>query len=126
MNQPTAHFRVGQRVVCIDASPNKRYGVAVPGLKRGGIYIVRGIDHKPGWEAPGWGVHVEGIRVMHPDVGCEWAMRPGRFRPVVDRPTSIEVFRKLLAPPKKPAKAGCLRHRPRQLNLPLEDHQLPL
>ena len=81
MSRTAAHFHVGQRVVCIDASPNQRYGVAVPGLRRGGIYIIRGIGRKPKWESPGWGVHVEGIHVVHPDVGCEWPMRPSRFRP---------------------------------------------
>ena len=117
------HFHIGQRVVCIDASPNKRHGVAVPGMKRGGIYIIRGIIRKPKWECPGWGVLVEGICIMHPDVGCEWPMRPGRFRPVVDRPTNIEVFRKLLAgadagaPPKEPKEKKPTR--PVQLRLPL-------
>jgi hypothetical protein len=119
LSRPTAHFRVGQRVVCVDASPNKRYGVAVPGLKRGGIYVIRGIIRKPKWESPGWGVLVEGICIKHPDVGCEWPMRPGRFRPVVDRPTSIEIFRKLLAgaPPSEPKEKKPTR--PVQLRLPL-------
>jgi hypothetical protein len=38
-------------------------------------------------------------------------MKPSRFRPVVERPTDIEIFRKLLAgaPPKEP----------QQLRLPL-------
>jgi len=125
VNQATVHFRVGQRVVCVDTSPNRRYGVALPILKRGGIYVVRAIDVKPGWQAPGWGVRLEGIWVFHPDEKCEWAMKPSRFRPIADRPTDIEIFRKLLAaasgrdagaPPrgskKKPA-------RPVQLRLPL-------
>src|SRR5215470_2330025 len=121
MSQTAAHFRVGQRVVCIDASPNQRYGVAVPGLKRGGIYIIRSIGRKPKWESPGWGVLVEGICIKHPDVGCEWPMKPSRFRPVVDRPTDIGVFKKMLAgepastPPQKRKKPA----RPAQLELPL-------
>jgi hypothetical protein len=90
-------FRVGQHVVCVDASPNQRYGLALPMLKRGGIYVIRAIEDKPGWQAPGWGVHLEGIYIIHPDAKCEWAMKPSRFRPVVDRPTDIEIFRKLLA-----------------------------
>jgi hypothetical protein len=92
-------------------------------LKRGRIFLIRAIDRKPGWEAPGWGVHLEGIHINHPDAGCEWAMKPSRFRPVVDRPTDIEVFRKLLAgadagaPPSEPKEKKPTR--PVQLRLPL-------
>jgi hypothetical protein len=109
MNQTQPHFHAGQRVVCVDASLNRRCSVKL--LSRGKIYVIRAIDKKPGWEAPGWGVHLEGVRIVHPDVGCEWPMKPRRFRPVVDRPTNIDVFKKLLAgaPPKEPT----------QLQLPL-------
>jgi hypothetical protein len=82
--------------LCVDASANQRYGVALPGLRRGGIYVIRAIEQKPGWQAPGWGVHLEGFWITHPDAGCEWPIKPGRFRPVVDRLTDIEIFRKLL------------------------------
>jgi hypothetical protein len=112
----TAHFRVGQRVVCVDASLNPRHGIKV--LSRGKIYVIRAIDETPRrWEPPGWGVHVEGISVAHPGGKFEWTMRPSRFRPVVDRPTDIEVFKKLLAPPKKPPAKKPVR--PVQLRLPL-------
>ena len=63
------HFVVGQRVVCVDASLNPRHSVKL--LSRGKIYIIRSIDTRPGWKAPGWGVHLEGIWIVHPDVGCE-------------------------------------------------------
>jgi len=104
MNQTIVHFHAGQRVLCVDASPNQRYGIRLPMLRRGGIYVIRAIDQRPDWQAPGWGVHVEGMSIVHPDAGCEWAMKPGRFRPVVERPTNIEIFRKLLAgaPTKEP------------------------
>jgi hypothetical protein len=114
MGRKAITFHVGQRVVCVDASPNRRCRVKL--LARGKIYIIRAIDLKPGWkspkpewESPGWGVHLEGIWIVHPDAGCEWPIHPNRFRPVVDRPTNIDVFKKLLVPPKEP----------QQLRLPL-------
>jgi hypothetical protein len=97
MNQTAIHFRVGERVLCVDASANQRYGVALPGLRRGGIYVIRAIDLRPDWQAPGWGVHLEGFWITHPNVGCAWALKPQRFRLVVARPTDITIFRKLLA-----------------------------
>jgi hypothetical protein len=109
MRAPTAiTFHAGQRVVCVDASPNRRCGLKL--LARGKIYIIRAIDQKPGWEAPGWGVHLDGIWVVHPN-GYEWAINPKRFRPVVNRPTNIEIFRELLA--------GVPPTEPQQLRLPL-------
>ncbi len=48
MRAPTAiTFHAGQRVVCVDASPNRRCGLKL--LARGKIYIIRAIDQKPGW-----------------------------------------------------------------------------
>ena len=86
-------------------------------LSRGKIHVIRAIDETPRRWEPGWGVHVEGISVAHPGGKFEWTMRPSRFRPVVDRPTDIEVFKKLLAPPKKPPAKKPVR--PVQLRLPL-------
>jgi hypothetical protein len=96
MNQTVVHFHVGQRVVCVDAAPNPK-GYPKKLLKRGKIYVIRAIDATPKrWNPPGWGVHVEGILVMHPKK-IEWAMDPARFRPVVERPTDIAIFRELFA-----------------------------
>jgi hypothetical protein len=91
--EPT--FHVGQQVVCIDAAPN-RFTDAKP-LTRGKIYTIRAIEQGPGWRAPGWGVHLEGIWIFYPEDGVEWAFNPRRFRPVVHRRTSIAIFKKLLA-----------------------------
>jgi hypothetical protein len=92
MTEP--HFRAGDRVVCVDSTPNPRCPV-MP-LIRGRIYIIRAIDRTRGWQAPGWGVHLEGIWVIHPNGRSEWAMHPRRFRPILERPTNIDVFKKLL------------------------------
>ena len=51
MSQLTAHFHVGHRVVCVDASLNPQHSVKL--LTRGKIYTVRAIDQKPDWQAPG-------------------------------------------------------------------------
>jgi hypothetical protein len=74
-------------------------------LKRGRIYLVRSIDLKPGWKSPrpdwhvlGWGVHLEGLWIFHPDDARPWPFDPNRFRPVVERPTNIDTLRKLLLP----------------------------
>ena len=113
-------FHVGQRVVCVDASINPKHGGKV--LGRGIIYVIRAIDQTPGrWEPPSWGVQLEGIAIPHPSGEFEWTMRANRFRPVVDRPTDIGVFKKMLAgepastPPQKRKKPA----RPVQLKLPL-------
>jgi hypothetical protein len=89
-------FHVGQHVVCVDAAPNRFTG-AKP-LTRGKIYTIRAIVQGPDWRPPGWGVHLEGIWMFYPDDGVEWAFHPKRFRPIEERRTDIEVFRKLLAP----------------------------
>ena len=107
-------FHVGQRVVCVDAAPNPKHG-GKP-LSRGKIYVIRAIDTTPRrWEPPGWGVLLEEVTVAHPSGKFEWTMRPSRFRAVVDRPTDIEVLKRLLAPPKKPP----AKKPARQLRLPL-------
>jgi hypothetical protein len=89
------YFHAGQKVVCVDASANQRGGEKL--LTRGKIYTIRAIFQEPGWQAPGWGVYLEGVRIVHPDDGMEWPIHPRRLRPVTERPTNIEIFRKLLA-----------------------------
>ena len=97
------HFHAGQRVVCVDATPNRRCDVKM--LYAGQIYVIRAIDVRPGWASPRWGVHLEGISIIHPDNGSEWPFHPKRFRPVTERPTDITIFEKLLtdAPSEQPA-----------------------
>jgi hypothetical protein len=48
---PKPYFDVGQRVVCVDASPN-RLASGRKLLAAGKIYIIRAIDVTPGWEWP--------------------------------------------------------------------------
>jgi hypothetical protein len=91
-------FVAGQRVVCVDASINPK-GYPRKLLTAGKIYTVRAIDQRPGWKAPHWGVHVMGITVFYPGADFEWAMNPHRFRPVVERPTSIKSLEEMLTVP---------------------------
>lgn len=88
------YFHVGQRIVCVDTAPNKLSAEMM--LTRGRIYTVRAIDLGH-WKPPGWGLHLDGIELSYPGMdGVAWAFNPKRFRPVGDRPTDIEVFKKLL------------------------------
>jgi hypothetical protein len=97
---PKPYFEAGQRVVCVDASPN-RLASNRKLLIAGKIYVIRAIDLGPGWKFPWWGVHLEGLRHFYLDGSVEWAFHPGRFRPVTERraaaerSTDITVFRKL-------------------------------
>jgi hypothetical protein len=87
-------FRVGQRVVCVDATPNRLSTTKV--LTRGKIYTIRAIVQGADWKPPGWGVHLEDVFIFYPDDGVEWPFNPKRFRPLKQRPTDIEIFRNLL------------------------------
>jgi hypothetical protein len=93
---PKPYFQAGQRVVCVNAAPN-RLALDRKLLVAGRIYIVRAIDVSPGWKWPWWGVHLEGIRHLYLNSVREWPFHPGRFRPVTERPTDITVFRELAA-----------------------------
>jgi hypothetical protein len=90
------HFRAGQRVLCIDAAPNPLWPHKV--LTAGKIYTIRAVDRGENgkWKSPGWGIHLEGILVVYPGRRSEWAFNPKRFRPIIDRPTDIEIFRRML------------------------------
>jgi hypothetical protein len=94
---PKPTFEVGQRIVCVDASPNRLTPNRRP-LVAGKIYVVRAINLGLKLPWPWWGVHVEGVRIFYPgSEAVEWAIHPGRFRPVTRRPTDITIFERLLA-----------------------------
>jgi hypothetical protein len=96
---PKPTFEVGQRIVCVDASPNRLTPNRRP-LVAGKIYVVRAIDLGSSWEWPWWGIHLEGIQIFCPGTAArEWALHPRRFRPVTRRPTDITIFERLLTAP---------------------------
>lgn len=79
-----AVFRVGQKVVCVDASPGKRT-TATPFVE-GAVYVIRAI--RDPWIAL---VGISEEWAIPPFIGG-WEKR--RFRPAVD----IEQFRALVEP----------------------------
>lgn len=106
---PKPYFEVGQRVVCVDATPNHLASNRKL-LVAGKIYDIRAIGLGAGWKWPWWGIHLEGLRHYNPgepghprDDSREWAFHPGRFRPVrerravTERATDITIFRELTA-----------------------------
>ncbi len=81
-------FAVGQKVVCVndDSSRGKFCGPAyASGLRNGSIYTIDGI-------------HGDELVSV---VGIEGEWNELRFRPLVEKKTSIEVFNKLLLPVKE-------------------------
>lgn len=94
---PKPYFEPGQRIVCVDASPNRLAPNSRP-VVAGKIYVVRAIELGSSWKWPWWGVHLAGVRILYPgNSALEWALHPRRFRPVRERPTDITIFKKLAA-----------------------------
>lgn len=93
-------FQIGQRVVCVDTAPvpmSRPWVVRM--LRRGTIYVVRGIslcEHYP--DGP-CGIWVDEIRQAPCECCCgmiEPAFLASRFRPVTERSTDISVFKTIL------------------------------
>jgi hypothetical protein len=82
-------FRVGQQVVCIDAScaPGRAWNDYAP--KQGDVYTVSGFGVSP------YGDYetIEIAEINHP-----WGYRASRFRPIVSRKTDISALKALLVP----------------------------
>jgi hypothetical protein len=81
-------FRVGQKVVCVDAS-----GLTlIKPLTIGAVYTIRELYDDP---IRGPAVMLEEIiNIMHPR--GEFGYRSVRFRPIVERKTDISIFTKML------------------------------
>jgi hypothetical protein len=94
-------FRVGQKVVCVNA--RKAYGSLHPcPLKKGAIYTVSEVvDYSADplcHPRHRFGLFLcEIARGPHED-GFYDAFHVRRFRPAVERKTDISIFKKLLAP----------------------------
>jgi hypothetical protein len=77
-------FRVGQKVVCVNAE-------GTPELTLNAIYTITAIDP----DAKD-GIGVELAEVEPPGGYIEWIYDIRRFRPIVERKTNISVFTEML------------------------------
>jgi hypothetical protein len=104
-------FYVGQKVVCVDDywDPQDRFpAIAYP--KKGTVYTIRSV-HKPCCSESNsnepFCVMVDELK-SPPGTVClacgepgEMDFRHSRFRPLIERKTSIEIFTKMLTPNKR-------------------------
>lgn len=85
-------FRVGQKVVCVDAS-----GAASPFIIKGGIYTIAGFDARRASNSDRPGLFL--AEVDSTDRGRYYgSFLANRFRPVVERKTDISIFKAMLNP----------------------------
>lgn len=88
-------FRVGQKVVCVDASDGalmSKRGEATGHLSDGNVYTVKSIRHEP---------DITFLRLE----GVESGWDSTRFRPAVDRKTDISIFKAMLNPSRQTVEA---------------------
>lgn len=95
-------FYVGMKVVCVDASP--MYYGEHSGLTKGQIYTVSGIE--PVRDINGHtGLHIAEVKTAPLRREYRDSYRSNRFRPVVERKTSIAIFEAMLNPSDKRVEA---------------------
>lgn len=104
-------FCVGQKVVCVDASPKRpdyypgfRLRGVMDGLQEGAIYTVSGFENHP-LDGKLLLVLMEIKRPRRPGPFCLDGYDARRFRPLVERKTSIEIFKRMLTPKKARVRA---------------------
>lgn len=86
-------FHIGQKVVCVDDSPNPTLGASR--LTKGQIYVIRALSY--GYDDTHFCVHVHGVHGgLRPRGRGERGFYPRRFRPVVERKTDISIFIEIL------------------------------
>jgi hypothetical protein len=80
-------FRVGQRVECVDDSPD-RFGRALL-VKKGDQFTIASVFIFRG---------KLGLRFVEIDPGIAAGWLASHFRPIVERKTDISIFQKMLTP----------------------------
>lgn len=102
------NFHVGQKVVCIDAAerdethPEANVIDGMDGLTKGAVYTIRSIQIDPGWGETTVCLSeiIRGRLSRFRGVEYEAGFSPERFRPVVERKTSIAIFHEILNKPR--------------------------
>lgn len=91
-------FDIGQKVVCIIEHERwiVPYGEIAP--YKGGIYTVRGFDTSDPFELALYLEEIVNQQFEYAGGFKEGAFNAAGFRPVIQRPTEISVFTKLLGP----------------------------
>lgn len=80
-------FHVGQKVICIDATP---VGCLTGGLRKGAIFTIDALIKTTS------GTGLSFVEIPVPE---GWlAFHPRRFRPIVERKTDISIFTRMLQP----------------------------
>ena len=105
------NFRVGQKVVCVDAlvwTLGNCASETPSGLREGEVYTIRAIRFDPNSNYRG----INGGFLLDLEEAApskSWTRSIGfasaRFRPVVERKTDISVFRAMLTPSKQKVEA---------------------
>lgn len=92
-------FHIGQRIVCINDDWYPQALGPYTNPKKGGLYHVRGFFP---WDGLEWSPFISLIGIVDQRANITGPFFTAHFfRPVIERPTSISVFTKLLAPSPK-------------------------
>lgn len=83
-------FRVGMKVVCIADSVDKINDLGLPGFKKGEVLTITRMTHREPY----------GLFLSFCERDPRQAAHHVGFRPVVERKTSIEVFKAMLNKPR--------------------------
>lgn len=93
-------FHVGQKVICVDDSPNPHCEDVLPNRPvKGAFYTVRSLHVEP-HITNAYGVRLH--ELINPEFNFdggpayEWSFNSARFRPVVERKTDISAFTAML------------------------------
>lgn len=93
-------FRVGQKVVCVDAT---RYGPNSSMLREGAVYTIASVDGHEDFHGE-YGVLLVEVTPT-PAQGWREGFRASRFRPIVERKTDISFAHEILRKATKPARS---------------------
>lgn len=90
-------FYVGQKVVCVDASPGRETGEVH--LTKGKIYLIEGFDaRRNDDDKPGLLLAGVPHTIFDGPIPVGWD--PNRFRPITEKKTDISIFTEMLNPKK--------------------------